>query len=255
MTWSAPSDRTKSTFSVRQTPVTSAPIHFAIWTANGPMLPDAPPIRTFAPGCTVRPFRSRRPCNARIAECGSVEAVSKLMPSGIGRKAFSGADTDSANEPCPAEKRSAKTRSPTRNRVTFTPTASMVPATSEPSLVFRGRRTPRNRRRNDGRGWIWSRSARLTDAAWTRTTISPSPGTGVSISATRTTSERPYRSRTAAFIATNDSRVEKKWWRWGRVELPVQDPSPETTTSVSDGLSSTARTGIGTLPDGPVTCP
>ena len=46
-----------------------------------------------------------------------------------------------------------------------------------------------------------------------------------------------------------------RWWRWGRVELPVQNPSPETTTSVSDGLSSTARTGIGTLPDGPVTCP
>jgi hypothetical protein len=45
------------------------------------------------------------------------------------------------------------------------------------------------------------------------------------------------------------------WWRWGRVELPVQNPSPETTTSVSDDLSSTARTGIGTLPDGPVTCP
>ena len=45
------------------------------------------------------------------------------------------------------------------------------------------------------------------------------------------------------------------WWRWGRVELPVQNPSSETTTSVSDGLSSTARTGIGTLPGGPVTCP
>ncbi len=45
------------------------------------------------------------------------------------------------------------------------------------------------------------------------------------------------------------------WWRWGRVELPVQNPSPETTTSVSDGLSSTARTNIGTLPGGPVTCP
>ncbi len=45
------------------------------------------------------------------------------------------------------------------------------------------------------------------------------------------------------------------WWRWGRVELPVQNPSPETTTSVSDGLSSTVRTNIGTLPDGPVTCP
>ena len=49
--------------------------------------------------------------------------------------------------------------------------------------------------------------------------------------------------------------VQVDWWRWGRVELPVQNPSPETTTSVSDALSSTARTGIGTLPDGPVTCP
>ena len=46
-----------------------------------------------------------------------------------------------------------------------------------------------------------------------------------------------------------------RWWRWGRVELPVQNPSPETTTSVSDGLSSIVRTGIGTLPDDPVTCP
>ena len=52
-----------------------------------------------------------------------------------------------------------------------------------------------------------------------------------------------------------DKDRRRNWWRWGRVELPVQDPSPETTTSVSDGLSSTARTSIGTLPDGPVTCP
>ena len=50
-------------------------------------------------------------------------------------------------------------------------------------------------------------------------------------------------------------QATRNWWRWGRVELPVQNPSPETTTSVSDGLSSTARTGIGTLPGGPVTCP
>ena len=27
---------------------------------------------------------------------------------------------------------------------------------------------------------------------------------------------------------------ERKWWRWGRVELPVQNPSPGPTTSVSD---------------------
>src|ERR1035437_9436996 len=47
----------------------------------------------------------------------------------------------------------------------------------------------------------------------------------------------------------------KKWWRWGRVELPVQKPSPETTTSVSDDLSSSARTAIGSLPNAPVTFP
>ena len=49
-----------------------------------------------------------------------------------------------------------------------------------------------------------------------------------------------------------DSRV---WWRWGRVELPVQKPSPETTTSVSYGLSSIARAAIGSLPNAPVTSP
>jgi hypothetical protein len=47
----------------------------------------------------------------------------------------------------------------------------------------------------------------------------------------------------------------KKWWRWGRVELPVQKPSPETTTSVSDDLSSIAWTAIGSLPSDPVTSP
>ena len=26
------------------------------------------------------------------------------------------------------------------------------------------------------------------------------------------------------------------WWRWGRVELPVQNPSPGPTTSVSDAF-------------------
>jgi hypothetical protein len=58
---------------------------------------------------------------------------------------------------------------------------------------------------------------------------------------------QPHRRSSAA--------TSRLWWRWGRVELPVQDPSPGTTTSVSDDLSSTARTGTGTLPDGPVTCP
>src|SRR6058998_3847096 len=50
MTWSAPSERTKSILSVRQTPVTSAPIDLAIWTANGPTLPEAPSISTLVAG-------------------------------------------------------------------------------------------------------------------------------------------------------------------------------------------------------------
>jgi hypothetical protein len=55
--------------------------------------------------------------------------------------------------------------------------------------------------------------------------------------------------------AASNSRLPVGWWRWGRVELPVQNPSPGTTTSVSDGLSSIARTTIGSLPGDPVTCP
>ena len=39
-----------SSFAVLSTPVTSAPKDFAICTANGPMLPPAPLIRTFCPG-------------------------------------------------------------------------------------------------------------------------------------------------------------------------------------------------------------
>src|SRR5680860_28189 len=42
MTWSAPIDRTRSTFVVLQTPVTSAPNDLAICTANVPMPPPAP---------------------------------------------------------------------------------------------------------------------------------------------------------------------------------------------------------------------
>src|SRR5215472_5797977 len=53
MTRSAPSDRTISTFSVLHTPVPSAPSDFAICTANVPMPPAAPLIKTFCPGVTV----------------------------------------------------------------------------------------------------------------------------------------------------------------------------------------------------------
>src|SRR3990170_2298178 len=47
----------------------------------------------------------------------------------------------------------------------------------------------------------------------------------------------------------------REWWRWGRVELPVQDLLPEPTTSVSDALSSIPRAGIGTVPRDPVALP
>ena len=54
MTRSAPSDRTRSTFLVLQTAVTSAPNDLAICTANVPDASRAPLIRTFCPG-SIRP--------------------------------------------------------------------------------------------------------------------------------------------------------------------------------------------------------
>ena len=49
MTWSAPSERTRSTLLVLHTPVTSAPSALAICTANVPTPPDAPMISTLLP--------------------------------------------------------------------------------------------------------------------------------------------------------------------------------------------------------------
>src|SRR6186997_3210537 len=77
-----------------------------------------------------------------------------------------------------------------------------MPATSIPTLGSRGARRPMNSRTNPGFGASPSRSARLTDAARTRTRISPSDGTGRSTSRSSTTSGGPYRSRHAAFIGS-----------------------------------------------------
>ena len=97
---SAPSERTKSAFSALHTAVTSAPMSFAIWTANGPTLPDAPSISTRSPDRIDRPFRRRSPWRARIPECGRVAASSNDRPSGIVANARSGAAAYSANAPC-----------------------------------------------------------------------------------------------------------------------------------------------------------
>ena len=137
---------------VLQVPVTSAPRAFAIWTANGPTLPDAPSMSTRSPGPTVRPSRRRSPWIARIAECGSVAASSNGIAGGISANARSGAVTYSANAPWLNGYRSAKTRSPALKRVTPGPTDSTTPAASIPMRGFLGRRTPRNRRTNPGFG-------------------------------------------------------------------------------------------------------
>src|SRR5438552_17069201 len=74
MTWLAPRARTRSTLSVLDTPVTSAPSALAICTANMPTPPDAPMTSTFCPACTRAP--SRTACSAATAEIGTVAASS-----------------------------------------------------------------------------------------------------------------------------------------------------------------------------------
>src|SRR5918911_280710 len=71
MTWSAPIDRTRSTFVVLATPVTSAPSAWAICTAKVPTPPDAPMISTCWPA-RARPVRSA--CSAVSPDKGTAEA-------------------------------------------------------------------------------------------------------------------------------------------------------------------------------------
>ena len=73
---------------------------------------------------------------------------------------------------------SAKTSSPGSNRVTPRPTASTRPAMSEPRMCRRGRRRP-PRRAYSGSPRSDSQSDRLRETACTRTSTSPSAGTGV----------------------------------------------------------------------------
>src|SRR6266536_2247797 len=82
MTSSAPIDRTRSTFRVLQTPVTSVPNARAICTANVPTPPEAPLMRTFCPGW-IRPW-SRRPSRAVLAAIGTAAACSNDRFFGFG---------------------------------------------------------------------------------------------------------------------------------------------------------------------------
>src|SRR5438552_18316348 len=86
MTLSAPIERTISRFLVLHTPVTSAPNHFAICTANVPTPPDAPTIRTLCPD-RISPT-SRRPCRAVNAARGTVGRLLEAQVRGLQRQEF-----------------------------------------------------------------------------------------------------------------------------------------------------------------------
>src|SRR3954454_19312316 len=62
MTSSAPSDRTRSSFCVLDTPVTFAPRAFAICTAKVPTPPDAPTTRTCWPAFYASTVAQRLQC-------------------------------------------------------------------------------------------------------------------------------------------------------------------------------------------------
>src|SRR5207248_9079971 len=80
--------RTMSMLVVLHTPVTSAPNHLAICTANIPTSPDAPTIKTFWSG--LIPPVSRSPWRAVMAPCGTAAACSKVRFDGLGASVSAG---------------------------------------------------------------------------------------------------------------------------------------------------------------------
>src|SRR5215208_1847712 len=205
MTWSAPSERTRSTLRVLHTPVTSAPKCLAICTANVPTPPDAPLISTFCPGW-ICPL-SRRPCSAVSAATGTAAACSNVKLAGFGatmkdwnlllRGAATRTHTYSAKAPLLLP---PNTSSPGRNCVTSLPTASTVPAKSTPNLLVFGLRSPTCMRATYGVPVREYHSPRFTEAARTRTSTPSSAKSGFSTSWSSRTSGDPYVLRTIAFM-------------------------------------------------------
>ena len=136
MTLSAPSERTSSCFDVLHTPVTCAPQDFAIWTANVPIPPPAPTIRTFCPAWR-RP-ESRSAWSAVSAAIPVAAPCSKVMLAGFGTRRSSLAAAYSAKVPLPTP----NTSSPIDSPETFPPIASTVPARSVPRMPSLGLRSP-----------------------------------------------------------------------------------------------------------------
>ena len=143
MTLVAPSDCTSATLVVLVTPVTSAPRCLPSCTMAVPTAPDAPTTRSVSPDLTRA---LRRKSSAVVPPNESDAASSRVRLAGLSAIApFSGITRYSAWHPI-APPGKPKTSSPTRNFVTFLPTAATVPANSVPRTGCLGFVIPKTRR-------------------------------------------------------------------------------------------------------------
>src|SRR4249920_1318060 len=197
MTASAPIERTRSSFDVLATPVTSAPNAFAICTAIVPTPPAAPMTRTFCPGCTFA--LSRMAWRAVTPETGTAAACSKEAFAGLRTSLWAGVTACSAKDPASA---TPITSSPGRNVLTAEPVLSTVPATSQPRIGTLGRRSPSASRAMYGWPVMMCHTSGPAPAACTRTSTSLSSTTGSSTSRNSRTSGGPYVSCAIAFMGS-----------------------------------------------------
>ena len=137
MTWSAPSERTRSTFAVLHTPVTSAPNALASCTAKVPTPPDAPMISTCCPGCDLSVVAQA--LQGGEAGDGDRRRLLEGEVRRLGRELVLAAQRAySAKAPLPMP----NTSSPGWNLVTSLPTASTTPGEVHAQNRVLGRAQP-----------------------------------------------------------------------------------------------------------------
>ncbi len=171
MTWRAPRPRTKPALAPLHTPVTSAPARTASCTAKQPTPPPAPSTATRSPSPTPA---IRTASDAVVADTGRAAAVVKGTSTGRRTRASASATAYWAKVP----RAWPTTRSPGRHAVTPGPTASMVPAKSQPGMGHFGPRKPYIRRTMWGSPSIRCQMLGSTPAADTRTRTWRSVGSG-----------------------------------------------------------------------------
>src|SRR5919106_5025482 len=243
MTWSAPRDRTKSTFRVLHTPVTSAPSALAICTASVPTPPDAPLMRTVVPGLTWP--TSRMAIMAVRPDMTDAAASLNESVAGFSMSRDAGATVNSANVPWGAVAVSHKdpnTSSPGWRSVTFLPTASTTPATSVPRTGVEGCRSPDLSRRMYGIPVTVTQSGVFTLVAPTRIRTSSSPNPGrPTVASSSTRSGGPYPCWTMAFMAFSSAVAGSARWLAAR----VVDPHVVCSYAHRDRLGSARNGGVG----------